>query len=114
MFRLFTASSQSSSKILLKVYERAGDGVGSSHVRKALKQRKRCVIKDALAELVVAAEKLDILPGQMMPPLFLPPEAASPRPDSPVLDRLEALDPDALSPRDAHAALYELKRLAGD
>jgi DNA mismatch repair protein MutS len=43
-----------------------------------------------------------------------PPEAASPRPDSPVLDRLEALDPDALSPRDAHAALYELKRLAGD
>jgi DNA mismatch repair protein MutS len=32
--------------------------------------------------------------------------------DAPVLDRLEALDPDALSPRDAHAALYELKRLA--
>ena len=27
-----------------------------------------------------------------------------------VLDRLAALDPDALSPRDAHAALYELKR----
>ena len=43
-----------------------------------------------------------------------PPEAASPRPESPVLDRLAALDPDALSPRDAHAALYELKRLAGD
>jgi DNA mismatch repair protein MutS len=34
------------------------------------------------------------------------------RPDAPVLDRLAALDPDALSPRDAHAALYELKRLA--
>jgi len=31
-----------------------------------------------------------------------------------VLDRLAALDPDTLSPRDAHAALYELKRLAGD
>jgi hypothetical protein len=31
-----------------------------------------------------------------------------------VLDRLAALDPDALSPRDAQAALYELKRLAGD
>jgi DNA mismatch repair protein MutS len=43
-----------------------------------------------------------------------PPEAAPPRPESPVLDRLAALDPDALSPRDAHAALYELKRLAGD
>jgi len=43
-----------------------------------------------------------------------PPEAAATRPESPVLDRLAALDPDALSPRDAHAALYELKRLAGD
>jgi DNA mismatch repair protein MutS len=43
-----------------------------------------------------------------------PPEAESPRPESPVLDRLAALDLDALSPRDAHAALYELKRLAGD
>jgi len=30
------------------------------------------------------------------------------------LDRLAALDPDTLSPRDAHAALYELKRLAED
>jgi DNA mismatch repair protein MutS len=32
---------------------------------------------------------------------------------SEVLERLVALDPDALSPRDAHAALYELKRLLG-
>jgi DNA mismatch repair protein MutS len=31
---------------------------------------------------------------------------------SAALDRLAALDPDALSPREAHAALYELKRLA--
>ena len=30
----------------------------------------------------------------------------------PVLDELAKLDPDALSPRDAHAALYALKRLA--
>ena len=43
-----------------------------------------------------------------------PPEVALPRPESPVLDRLASLDPDALSPRDAHAALYELKRLAGE
>jgi DNA mismatch repair protein MutS len=43
-----------------------------------------------------------------------PPPAEPLRPGSPVLDRLAALDPDALSPRDAHAALYELKRLAGD
>ena len=42
------------------------------------------------------------------------PVVESQRPESPVLDRLAALDPDALSPRDAHAALYELKRLAGD
>jgi DNA mismatch repair protein MutS len=40
------------------------------------------------------------------------PAAEPARPDAPVLDRLAALDPDALSPRDAHAALYELKRLA--
>jgi DNA mismatch repair protein MutS len=40
------------------------------------------------------------------------PQAEPARPDAPVLDRLAALDPDALSPRDAHAALYELKRLA--
>jgi hypothetical protein len=29
-----------------------------------------------------------------------------------VLDHLDTLDPDALTPRDAHAALYALKRLA--
>jgi DNA mismatch repair protein MutS len=40
-----------------------------------------------------------------------PVEAA--RPHAPLLDRLAALDPDAMSPRDAHVALYELKRLAG-
>ncbi len=40
------------------------------------------------------------------------PSAEPARADAPVLDRLAALDPDALSPRDAHAALYELKRLA--
>jgi DNA mismatch repair protein MutS len=43
-----------------------------------------------------------------------PPSAEPIRADSPVLDRLAALEPDALSPRDAHAALYELKRLAGN
>jgi DNA mismatch repair protein MutS len=36
-----------------------------------------------------------------------PPQAASA-----ALERLAALDPDALSPREAQAALYELKRLA--
>jgi DNA mismatch repair protein MutS len=40
------------------------------------------------------------------------PAADAPHPAAAVLDRLAALDPDALSPRDAQAALYELKRLA--
>jgi len=30
-----------------------------------------------------------------------------------ILKRLESLDPDAMSPRDALAALYELRKLAG-
>jgi DNA mismatch repair protein MutS len=34
--------------------------------------------------------------------------------DAAVAAKLEALDPDALSPREAQAALYELKRLAGE
>jgi DNA mismatch repair protein MutS len=42
------------------------------------------------------------------------PAIESPRRQAALLDRLAALDPDALSPRDAHAALYELKRLSQD
>jgi len=46
-------------------------------------------------------------------PLFSyePPLEAPAR--DPLREALAALDPDALSPREAHAALYELKRLAG-
>jgi len=40
-------------------------------------------------------------------------ESASGSAISPALERLAALDPDALTPRDAHAALYDLKRLLG-
>jgi DNA mismatch repair protein MutS len=40
--------------------------------------------------------------------------AAPPQPSPAALDRLAALDPDALSPREAQAALYELKRLLGE
>ncbi|MBV60720.1 MAG: DNA mismatch repair protein MutS [Nevskiales bacterium] len=42
-----------------------------------------------------------------------PPETAAPeqRPDQPLLDALAALDPDALSPRQALDALYQLKQL---
>src|ERR1700694_1214462 len=47
--------------------------------------------------------------------LFAPAGAVESPPhvvSSAALDRLAALDPDALSPREAQAALYELKRLA--
>jgi DNA mismatch repair protein MutS len=47
--------------------------------------------------------------------LFAGDDAApgAPSISSEALERLAALDPDALSPRDAHATLYELKRLLG-
>jgi DNA mismatch repair protein MutS len=46
--------------------------------------------------------------------LFAPADARAAPPEMvpAALDRLAALDPDALSPREAHEALYELKRLA--
>lgn len=47
--------------------------------------------------------------------LFAPPVEVISEPDAvqrDLIERLEALDPDTLSPRDALAALYELKRLA--
>jgi DNA mismatch repair protein MutS len=43
----------------------------------------------------------------------VPPAADAATPGAALLDRMAALDPDALSPREAHAMLYELKRLAG-
>ncbi len=49
-------------------------------------------------------------------PLFAaapPPQPAAP-PESPALDRLRALSPDDLTPREALDALYELKRLSED
>ncbi|MEJ2515069.1 MAG: DNA mismatch repair protein MutS [Gammaproteobacteria bacterium] len=38
----------------------------------------------------------------------------TPPPPSPALERLRAADPDGLTPRQAHALLYELKSLSGD
>jgi DNA mismatch repair protein MutS len=43
-------------------------------------------------------------------PLFEP--AAEPAAPHPALERLAAVDPDALTPREAHALLYQLKGLA--
>ncbi|MBU3740466.1 MAG: DNA mismatch repair protein MutS, partial [Rhodoferax sp.] len=45
--------------------------------------------------------------------LFAPPPEPAPPPRRPLDDALAALDPDALSPRDALEALYRLKKLAG-
>jgi len=41
------------------------------------------------------------------------PEAVAPEPTSPVIDALETIDPDSMSPREALEALYRLKRLIG-
>lgn len=46
-------------------------------------------------------------------PLSPPPPAANPEPDAALREALRALDPDALSPREAHAALYQLRQLLG-
>jgi DNA mismatch repair protein MutS len=46
--------------------------------------------------------------------LFAGDERSAPGVLPDALARLSALDPDALSPREAQAALYELKRLLGD
>ncbi len=55
-----------------------------------------------------AAQGDDPLAGAL--PLFAPP---APAPPPPILAELQRLDPDALSPREAQAALYRLKALAG-
>ena len=47
-------------------------------------------------------------------PLFPTSRRRRSRPHDVLREALEALDPDGLSPRDAQAALYELKRLAKD
>jgi DNA mismatch repair protein MutS len=45
--------------------------------------------------------------------LFAPPPAAESAPTSPVESKLAAIDPDALTPRDALDALYALKKMLG-
>jgi DNA mismatch repair protein MutS len=44
-------------------------------------------------------------------PLFVAPLKESPPPESPALEALRALDPNALSPREALDLLYRLKQL---
>jgi DNA mismatch repair protein MutS len=67
-------------------------------------KRARAVLADL--EATKAAGRVDAMP------LFsYEPPSPEPPPD-PIRDALEKIDPDALSPRESHAALYELKRLA--
>ena len=67
-------------------------------------KRARSVLADL--EATKAAGRVDALP------LFsYEPPSPEPPPD-PVREALDKIDPDALSPREGHAALYELKRLA--
>jgi DNA mismatch repair protein MutS len=67
-----------------------------------------------------ARRKLADLEGAASPQgdLFSAPALATEEPAAtathPVLDRVRALDPDALSPREALDLLYELHRLAAD
>ena len=63
------------------------------------------------AQSATAAGQFDLFSKQS---LISEPEAAAlvPAPASPVIDALEAIDPDSLSPREALEALYQLKRLA--
>jgi DNA mismatch repair protein MutS len=63
------------------------------------------------AQSATAAGQFDLFSKQSLIPE--PEEAALvPAPASPVIDALEAIDPDSLSPREALEALYQLKRLA--
>jgi DNA mismatch repair protein MutS len=67
-------------------------------------KRARSVLADL--EATKASGRVDALP------LFsYEPPSPEPPPD-PVREALDKIDPDALSPREGHAALYELKRLA--
>ena len=68
-----------------------------------------------LPQTVLAAARRHLLDletrlptSNRQPDLF----SASPSPPQPALERLKTLDPDALSPREALAALYELRDLA--
>jgi DNA mismatch repair protein MutS len=47
-------------------------------------------------------------------PLFAQAAESAEPPHDPLRERLAALDPDALSPREAQALLYELKRLGSE
>jgi DNA mismatch repair protein MutS len=52
------------------------------------------------------------LPLFAVPPAEPPPQPAMDGPERAVLEEIEGLDPDALTPRDAHALLYRLRALA--
>ena len=76
-------------------------------VPKSVVTRARRVLRTLEAQQ--AASRDGGAQGQLA--LDVPADEPEPAPASPVLDALDALDPDSLSPREALAALYELKTL---
>lgn len=65
------------------------------------------------AQSVNSGGQFDLFSAQSMATCDEAPAAELPAVSLPVIDALEAIDPDALSPREALDALYRLKRLAG-
>ncbi len=64
--------------------------------------------------LLAELEKRGTGVGEDMPLFAAQVSTPQPTPHDPLHEALAALDPDALSPRDAHAALYRLKNLLND
>ncbi len=83
-------------------------GIHVAHLAGIPKEVVRAARKH-LAEL----EK-QLRPGGAQPDLFAQPPAAGPAPIPAALEALEALEPDALSPKEALEALYRLKKLLED
>lgn len=64
------------------------------------------------AQSVNSGGQFDLFSAQSMATTDEAPAAEPPMPPTPVIDALQSIDPDELSPREALEALYRLKRLA--
>jgi DNA mismatch repair protein MutS len=53
-------------------------------------------------------------PAGAQPDLFSPPAEAAVHPGQPLVEALQAISPDTLTPREALEALYRLKKLSED